>query len=121
MARPRMIQFRYYDDNNPNNNSGAFGEKWSWRDYCTSQNFKKYSPILAIGIQTLPGTKIYLNSSINPIIIGYSGIFELNVENTSVSINNIRVDQKSMELIRDLPNGYIIIDMVYEDQGDILV
>ena len=110
----RMLQFRYYYDGNENNNPN-----WKWQLYCTANSFKKYSPITAIGVQTLPGTKIYLNGSITPIIIGNSGIFELDVANTSATINNFRVDQESMKLIRDLQNGYIIIDIVYEEQKEV--
>lgn len=105
----RITQFRYYAEGNENN----FPQENSWPSYCSQETFKKYSPILQLGIQTLPGTKIYINSSINPIIIGATGIFELDVTNTSASINGLRVDQTSMELIRDLPNGYLIIDLVY--------
>lgn len=119
----RMTQFRYYADGNPNNcpYRKETDKGWNWSYYCTSENFKKYSPILSLGVQTLPGTKIYINNSYNPIIIGSSGIFELDVTNTSASINNIRVDEESMKLIKDLPDGYIIIDMVYEEQEDIEV
>ena len=38
-------------------------------------------PIVQLGIQTLPGTKFYLNNSIEPIIVGYTGIYELDLDN----------------------------------------
>ena len=109
----RITQFRYYAEGNENN----YPQDFSWPSYCSQETFKKYSPILQLGIQTLPGTRIYLNSGISPIIIGATGIFELDVTNTSASIHGIRVDQQSMELIRDLENGYFIMDIVYGDQG----
>lgn len=110
----RITQFRYYAEGNENN----FPKENSWPSYCSQETFKKYSPISQLGIQTLPGTKIYINSSINPIIIGATGIFELDVTKTSAVINGLRVDQASMELIRDLENGYIIIDLVHGEQED---
>lgn len=113
----RMLQFRYYADNNKNN----YPLDWNWTQYCSSNTFKKYSPIVSIGIQTLPGTKFYLNGSLNPIIIGVSGIFELDVTNTSTTINNLHIDQKSMELIKNRENGYLIIDLIYEEQGGLKV
>lgn len=112
----KIYQFRFYAEGNPNNNP-----TWSWRKYCLADTFKSYSPIISLGIQTLPGTKIYLNNSIQPIIIGNSGIFELDVRNTSASISNIRIDQESMETIKNMTNGYIIIDIVYEEQEEINV
>lgn len=112
----RMAQFRYYKDGASNN----FPD-WTWTRYCTSESFKKYSPIISLGIQTIPGTKFYLNSSLKPIIVGNSGIFELDVKNTSATINNIRIDQDSMELLKNLPNGYLIIDIVYEEQKEMNV
>ena len=108
----RMIQFRYYKDNNLNNNP----MNWNWTYYCSSNTFKQYAPITSIGIQSLPGVKFYLNDSINPIILGISGVFELDVSNTSATINNLRIDQKSMDLIRNSENGFLIIDMVCDEQ-----
>lgn len=110
----RMVQFRYYAENNANN----FPVENSWASYCTQETFKKYSPILQLGIQTLPGTRFYINSGITPIIIGATGIFELDVTNTSASITSLRIDQASMEQIKKLENGYLIIDLVYGEQGD---
>lgn len=110
----RITQFRYYAEDNKNN----FPSKNTWASYCTQETFKKYTPIMQLGIQTLPGTKFYLNSAITPIIVGSTGVFELDVTNTTASITGLRIDQGSMELIRDLPNGYLIIDLVYGEQGD---
>lgn len=110
----RVTQFRYYAEKNANN----YPADLTWPGYCTQATFKKFSPIMQLGIQTLPGTKIYLNSSLEPIVIGSSGVFELDVTGTTAVITGLRVEQNSMEQIRDLPNGYIIIDMVYGDQGE---
>ena len=49
--------------------------------------------------------------------MGVSGIFELDISNTSATINSLRIDQESMDLIRTLENGYLIIDIIYEEQG----
>lgn len=109
----KMLQFRYYKDNNKNNNP----QNWNWTHYCSPDTFKQYSPIVSIGIQSLPGIKFYLNDSLNPIIIGVSGIFELDISNTSATINSLRIDQQSINLIKSLENGYLIIDIIYEEQG----
>ena len=49
-----------------------------------------YSPIIHLGIQTLPGTKIYLNGFYDaPIIIGATGIYELDLEGTTGLIDRV--------------------------------
>ena len=113
MASSRMIQLRYYKEGSANN----YPSDITWPEFCTQETFRKYNPITQLGIQALPGTRFYINSGINPIIIGGSGIFELDVTNTSASITSLRMDQKSMELIRDLETGYLIIDLVYGEGG----
>lgn len=104
----KIHQFRYYSENNPNN----YPQDWSWPVYCSTDTFKKYSPIMQLGIQTLPGVKFYLNSNTNPVIVGSTGIFELDITSTSGSIASLRIEQDSMEEINQLENGYLIIDMV---------
>ena len=110
----RVEQFRYYAQGNDNN----YPSNWAWPAYCTVQTFRDKSPIYQLGIQTLPGTKLYINSSITPIVIGSSGIFELNVTDTSASITSFRIEQESMKRIDEEKNGYLIIDMVHGEQED---
>lgn len=107
----KMKQFRYYSDSNVNN----YPDNWSWATYCEASAFKPYSPITQLGIQTLPGTRLYINSSTIPIIVGSTGIFELDVSKTSASIASLRIEQTSMQKIRELDNGYLIIDIIYEN------
>lgn len=104
----KVTQFRYYGENNVNNYPF---DKWQY--YCVDESFKNYRPIHQFGIQTLPGTKIYLNQSNNPIIIGSTGIFEIDCDNTTAILNSFRIEQKSMEIIDNLANGYLLIDLVY--------
>jgi predicted nucleic acid-binding Zn-ribbon protein len=51
-----------------------------------------------IGIQTMPGVKFYLNNSIEPIIVGSTGIYELNVENLT-EITALSFDTTSINMI----------------------
>jgi hypothetical protein len=47
-------------------------------------------PIVHLGIQTLPGTKVYLNSNMDaPVIIGATGIYELDLEGTTGLISSL--------------------------------
>jgi len=52
----KMMQFRYYKDyikgdtvidDSVNYN---YPETWDWTRYCTTDSFKKYSPIISLGI-----------------------------------------------------------------------
>jgi hypothetical protein len=67
----------------------------------------------------LPGTQFILGNSndSNPITIGQTGIFELDVSNLSTNISGIKILPSSMKNIITNPIGYIIIDIVYEEGG----
>ena len=71
-------------------------------------------PILQLGIQALPGTKFYLNSSVDPVVIGFTGIYELDLENQA-EIVKLTFNTKSIQAINDNANGYLIVDVLYED------
>ena len=76
--------------------------------------FPKTYPIVQIGIQTLPGTKIYLNAHTVPVIIGATGIYELSVDGLS-NLTSVQFDNVSLNIIANNPNAYIIIDYIYEE------
>ena len=63
------------------------------------------------GIQTLPGLKINING--NPIIIGRTGILQVNVENYG-QIENVKIiSVDGGNPIADSSNFYFIIDMIF--------
>jgi predicted nucleic acid-binding Zn-ribbon protein len=63
----------------------------------------------------LPGVKFYLNNSVEPIVVGSTGIYELNVENLT-EITALTFDTISINMINDTPSlSYIIVDILYED------
>jgi hypothetical protein len=72
-------------------------------------------PILQLGIQTVPGTYFYLNGGLDPIIIGSTGIYELDL-NGEVEISKLEIDKDSLTRINEMQNGYLIIDIIYEDE-----
>lgn len=93
--------------------------------------FQKLGPVSHLGIQAPPGTRFFLNHSVFPIMVGDTGIYELNLEGigriTSIQFQkddlddmyNLRVDGD--EVIKD-DNGNalwdvadkILVDVVYE-------
>ena len=117
----KIKQFRYYEDGNANNSKQPnnaplvddSGDYINYNFYCNEMSFAKFAPIYQLGIQTLPGTKFYLNQSIEPIIIGATGIYELDLRNTTANLSSLRFDKKSMLNIKNNPQGFLIIDMVY--------
>lgn len=125
MAR-RIAQFRYFGDGEIGVNaitqttlykhiSSNYTEAINKSVLADGSIFINYTPIVQLGVQTLPGTKFYLNANTDPIIVGASGIYELDLSNTSTVISSIMFDLGSLELISNNPDGYLIIDIVYEE------
>ena len=73
----KVVQYRYYGRGNDNNYPL---EETSAR-FCKGDVFLETLPILQLGIQTMPGTKFYVNAGDDPIIIGSTGIYELDLQN----------------------------------------
>lgn len=105
-------QIRYYGEGNAkNSNSNVTMAKLR-----SGSLFSDTLPITQLGIQTLPGVKIYINNHTNPIIIGSTGIYELNVDGLSY-ITDIKFDGVSLNLINNnQSNAYLIIDYIYEKE-----
>lgn len=106
-------QFRYYNDdieepikNQPKDKKGA--------DYINGTIFQPYFPILQLGIQALPGTTFYLNNALDGVIIGRTGIYELDLEEET-EISDLRFDYDSIQAINRNNNAYLIVDIIYDD------
>ena len=80
-------------------------------DLVSGEAFASYAVggIEQIGIQAVPGTKFYLNGSPDPIIIGTTGIYELDVSDQS-SITGLRFHRDSVK--NKLP---LLVDLVYRE------
>ena len=126
MAERKVIQLRYFgdsnaflntndkdaiyhqlDENQPNNLSSL--------DLSSGDAFLDYMPIVQLGIQALPGTKFSLNAGLDPIIIGTSGMYELDLQNSSAILTSLNFEQNSLEKKKKNPDGYLIIDIVYRE------
>lgn len=77
--------------------------------------FKDCGTVTHLGIQAAPGTTFYLNNSPASIVVGSTGIYELNLEGLG-HITAIRFDKESLDKITDDTDG-ILIDIVYEGSG----
>lgn len=112
----QVKQFRYYSEDIENINSN-YPSNINKQSLVAGNIFANYMPISKLGIQSIPGTKFYLNNSSSPIIIGNTGIFELDL-NKQVEIIALRFDAKSIQFINDNFNAYLIIDIIYEGEGE---
>lgn len=102
-------QFRYYSSTSSNNYpalSNYYGI------LSVGNLFASHGGISQLGIQALPGTKFYLNNSATPIIIGFTGIYELDLEGIS-EITSISFDRDSLSAISNINNAYLIVDAIY--------
>lgn len=105
----KIMQFRYYDETNENNQPKGV-KKSAFKK--NGGVFNAYFPFTQLGIQTLPGTRIYLNNNEeSPIIIGSTGIYELELEGIS-EITDMYFDSTSLNLIEENPNAHLIIDVL---------
>ena len=78
------------------------------------------SGIKRIGIQTIPGVEFSINDSpLSNIVIGPSGIFELDVEASGSIVGKIDLIENT--LLRyfegDSSTAYLIMDIIYETGG----
>ena len=78
--------------------------------------FRDCFPIIQLGIQAPPGTKFYLNNSSNYVIIGQTGLFDLDLASTS-NISALRFDKKSIDAIKSNDSNILIIDILYFGEG----
>lgn len=125
MSKRHITQFRFFGDQNSvfntSNSEAIYHLMDSNTDNLTMEGliggsaFEDYYPIVQLGIQSLPGLKFTINSNFDPIIIGTTGIYELDLIDSSASITSLAFDKASLELINQNPDGYLIIDIVYEE------
>ena len=108
MAR-KIKQFRFYGSGNVNN----YPPCEDFSIYTSGSIFNEYYPIVQLGIQTLPGTQFYLNGYKEPIIVGATGIYEINLDG-EIEIIKLEFNDNSMVNIANNSNNYLIIDIIYE-------
>lgn len=108
----QIYQYRYYGNDNDKNQPSDIAES----TLISGSIFTSKLPILQLGIQSLPGTKFYLNNSLEPIIIGSTGIYELDLQDEA-TISALRFDRDTVNKINTGKiNDYcLLVDIVYED------
>lgn len=123
----KVAQFRFFGDANSNFNSQDENVIYhqldnnspnglTMTDLASGEIFSNYTPIIQLGIQSFPGLKFNLNANLDPVMIGASGIYELDLTDSSVALTSITFEKDSLELINKNPDGYLIIDIVYQEE-----
>lgn len=130
-------QFRFYGYDSKDNYAGGAKEnggelKVGYNNLVSGELFfakQNLSSAIQIGIQTLPGTVFYLSSNQNGssnaavlndygIVVGKTGIYELDVSNLGIVINSLRFNGVSIDDINNNPSGYLIVDIIYSDNQE---
>lgn len=78
----------------------------------TGTVFDQYCPLSQLGVQAMPGTKLYINGNSNPIIVGFTGVLSLDLS-MGGEITSLRFDQQSIKDINDNIQSILIVDMAY--------
>lgn len=119
MAITKLTQLRFYGHHTGEyqNNNKINTPYDNTTSYCEPSCFSKYAPIQQLGIQALPGTRFYINNNTEPVIIGASGIYEIDLRNTTAIISALHFSLESMKRIDESENGHLIIDLVYSGEG----
>lgn len=105
----KIKQYRYYGRNSDSN----FPLGLTREGLISGFAFANSIPITQLGIQTLPGTVFYVNNSPEPVVVGSTGIYELDLS-SGTFITNLRFDIESIRTIEDISTAYVIVDIVYE-------
>ena len=127
---PKVTQYRFFGFSNEKNipkpeiNSSDVSTNsdipWINGTYTVNGTTKMYNlltdlgPAVKIGIQALPGTVFYLDGSKdNGIIIDHTGVYELDLSNTTTQLSTLCFDVKSLEKVNLIDNASIIVDILY--------
>lgn len=73
--------------------------------------FRNKGMITHLGLQATPGTTFFLNKERNPIQIGKTGIFEIDVDGYGL-ITSISFGEETLSKVHE--GDGIIIDIIYE-------
>lgn len=109
----KIAQVRYNSASDIPNYPNRFEEDEFIQKLQDGSMFQEYYPITQLGIQSLPGTEFIVNGGDNTVIIGATGIYDLDL-NGLVKINNLQFLASSLARIKQTTGGYLIIDILYE-------
>lgn len=109
----KIIQFRYFGELNDKNYPLTITKT----KLMSGVIFDGYTPIIKLGIQSLPGTKFRLNANQDYIMVGGTGLYELDMTQGSGTITSMNFDEISLTNIDENNDAYLLIDMLCEEEG----
>lgn len=116
----KIRQYRFYNNKNGANKNypssitiNKTTTDVTYDYYTNGTVFENNFPILQLGIQAPPGTRFKINEG-DDIIIGTTGIFELDLEGKT-EITKLMFDPVSMAFINANDNLSLIVDTIYDD------
>lgn len=112
----KIEQYRYNSNNISNNIENDNKVEIEGKN-CIKKTIFSELNVKKIGIQGTPGWFFNFNNDLdNKIMIGYTGIFEIDISNTGGDINSMDfywpIKNKDGELI--VEEGNLIVDIIYE-------
>lgn len=102
----KLYQYRYYG-----NSSQNFPPDLDATLMSSGELLRNKGVITHLGLQASPETAFYLNHSDNPIFVGKTGIFEIDVEGYGV-ITSIAFTEDTLNHVHE--GDGILIDIIYE-------
>lgn len=106
----RFDQVRYYFEGSPNNYPTKTA---TYSGLMTGNAFSSKIPIVKLGIQTLPGVKFHLNNGLDSIMVGSTGVYELDLDGMT-EITALCFEAESLNMISS-SEGSLLIDFIYDD------
>ena len=98
-----IVQFRYFGELNEKN----YPTTISKAKLMSGVIFDDYTPIIKLGIQSLPGTKFRLNANQDYIMIGGVGLYELDMTQGTGVVTSINFDEMSLTNIDENQDAYL--------------
>lgn len=113
----KFKQVRFYNLAAANNEPHYDLEADMIKGWGEGKLFEKYVPIIRLGISAPPGTRFTINESDTEVVINYTGLFEVDFSD-STGIVALKFNEASLNHIRQNPAAWVIVDMIYEGEGD---
>lgn len=120
----KVTQFRYFGIGNENNFPD---DEYLWMNGVDADHEREqknllsdYGNVVQLGIQGLPGTVFYLSESTpRGITIDHTGIYELDLRDTTARISSLYFKEDSLINIAKVDNAVLIVDVLYQGEGGI--
>lgn len=110
----KITQFIFYGKHN--REEEGFSCLPSSLDLWSTNLLSDYGPVSHLGIQGEPGVIFYLNYSDDPITLGVTGIYEIDLEGLG-SISSLRFDMQKLSEKYDTSPSHshrLLVDIIYE-------